>query len=590
MRETVLKAIVGACALAVMWCCAVSAQELEGFDLRAELVPAEQAPGFAAELRLEVSCQPEYYAWSDSIQVELLDTGGAEGTIGIREVQVPPHKSKYDEALEQQVDYLDGTFTIRAYLDIASETEPGIYDLTVRLSFTGCGPGICQFLRPQATVPLTVSRDVAPTLIEIAAPLAAPPAEDAADSEPTVAERGWLVGILIAFVAGLGLSLTPCVYPLIPVTIALVGATGERSRLDGLVRSLVYVLGISVSYSTIGVVAAATGSVFGTILQHPAVYLTLAVVFVVLAGGMFDLYTIELTSQRLQRLQARLRGRAGMVGIFVVGLLSGVAVTACIAPVIVGALSYVAQSGNLLVGFLMFFALAWGMGTPLVFLGTFTGLAKSVPKAGQWMVTVKHVFGVALLALAVFFVGKSRILPPYAVLLLGAALAFAVAAVAFYRAGQAAATGTRRRWLLAVGVAMLAAGAGLLARPGADTGPTPSAGPQINWHETAEAAMPGPQREGKPVVLDFWAPWCAPCLRMLRTTFVDAQVVAASRRFACAKIDVDALSADERSRMREEYGLRGVPTLVLIGTDGQRHTETGEVGPEAMLELLRSVR
>ncbi len=296
---------------------------------------------------------------------------------------------------------------------------PGDYDLTFRAHYTGCGPDLCTIRPETATAHLAwwrgrrrrsrCRRPPRPRRLSAAPAPAAAPQEDAGAFEG----KGLLGAVLVAFGWGILLSFTPCVYPLIPITVSLVGATSGRGRLDGFVRSMVYVFGISVTYSVAGVAASAAGSQFGAWLQQPAVYLVLAGLFVLLAGAMLDAYSIDFSSQRLQRLQVRLQGKGGLLGIWVIGVLSGAAATACIAPVIAGGLVYVAQRGSLLVGFLIFFAMAWGLGTPLVVLGTFTGLAQSLPKSGEWLNTVKRAFGLALLGVALYYVGKSRLVPEH---------------------------------------------------------------------------------------------------------------------------------------------------------------------------------
>jgi thiol:disulfide interchange protein DsbD len=305
------------------------------------------------------------------------------------------------------VAYIDGTFDVLVAVSVSDAVPAGEHAVGLHVAYTLCSPGMCRFMQADLQVTLAVSAAAAMDAASPSAP--APAAPEAAGGDP-FAGHSPVVVVLLAFLLGLGLTLTPCVYPLIPVTVGIVGATSGKGRLDGFVRSLVYVLGISITYSAVGVAAAATGGLFGQIAHSPVVYVALAAIFAVLAGGMFDFYTIGFSSQRLQRLQAALRGKAGLAGILVIGMLSGAAATACIAPVIAAALGYVAASGSLLLGWLIFFAMAWGIGTPLILVGTFAGLAKSLPKSGPWMVAVKRVLGLILLACAGWFLIKSGLL------------------------------------------------------------------------------------------------------------------------------------------------------------------------------------
>ena len=554
-----------------------------GFRLRASLDYPKQAAGFPTLARVDVACDPEFYVWAESIEVAVADAGEATRHLAVERLFLPPHKEKHDENIKDTVRYFDGEFAFRVLLDIAGETPPGEYDVALQVTYTGCGPGICQLGKDRVSVLLTVSGG-SPVPIEF------PETHGAAEVEPARAlPDAPILALLVAYLWGWGLALTPCIYPLIPVTVSVVGATAGRSRLDGFVRSLVYVLGIAVSYSVVGTIAAATGGVFGTLLQHPAIYVALAVAFVLLAGAMFDLYAIDVTSQHLQRMQNRLRGRAGLIGILAIGLLSGVTATACIAPVILGLLTYVAQRGSPVLGFMVFFALAWGMGTPLVFLGTFTGLAKSITKPGGWMVAVKKALGVALLAMAAYYLAKSGLLPEgwLTALIGGLLLAAGVLTWASDERSAAVATGLTLRKVLSL--ALLAGAVWVFVRLGAE-GRVPSAGTSIDWLESEPAALELAQAEQKPVLLDFWAEWCSACHKMDGTTFVDAAVVTEARRFVCARVDHGGATEQEIERFSAEYGVRGLPTVVLIGTDGQRRSEVGYIGSARMLGLLKSVR
>jgi thiol:disulfide interchange protein DsbD len=410
------------------------------------------------------------------------------------------------------------------------------------------------------------------------------------------AGRGVVVAVLLSFLAGLGLTLTPCIYPLIPVTISLVGATSGRGRLDGLVRSVVYVFGLSVTYSAVGVVAAATGGMFGSFLQNPIVYLALAAIFVLLAGAMFDWYSLDIVSRRLQSFQAGLHGRAGLVGVWLVGLLSGAAATSCVAPIIVGIFVYVGQKGSLLLGFLMFFALAWGIGTPLVVLGTFTGLLKGLPKSGEWMLRVKHFFGLVLLAVAAYFLGRSHVLPPlwYTMCLGAFLLGLSVFVGAFDQIPPE--TGAWHRFRKAIGLLLFVGALGVFV-PAAwellPAGGRPSVSQReepIEWLTSEVAAVERGEALGKPLLLDFWAEHCPACVRMLEETFHDPGVVAEAEHFVCAKIDLTDKDDPDVRRLQEKYDIRGVPLVVLVNTDGTRRSYAEYIAPERLVRILQSVR
>ncbi len=574
----------------------------QNFTAGVRIEPAEQAPGGRAQLLLDISCRDEYYVWHESIEVTPVQADG----VVMGDLLLPAPKEKHDPFAEGPVKYLDGRFTAALLLEVAADAEPGERELVFKVEYTGCGPDVCLFKSHELTATLRVVPGAAtpppqlpPGLAGDApgiagtegAPVVAPMAASD-DATSLLTGHGPLLAVLLAYIGGLLLTFTPCVYPLIPVTVAVIGATSGTSRADALLRSLVYVFGISITYSAAGVAAAATGGMFGAWAQHPAVYLVLAVLFVALAGGMFDLFVIDVSSQRLHRLQAALKGRAGLAGILLIGILSGAAATACIAPVLIGVFAYVSQHGSLMLGFLIFFAMAWGLGTPLVVVGTFAGAIKAMPKSGEWMNVVKHVFGLALLGVAVYFVGKSRLLPDVAVPLLWGA--FLLGASVFVGAFDALGpeSGGRARLRKTVGLLLLAGALGAFFQPILSAVPAPQAAPQagVQWVGTADAALQQAEAEGKPVLLDFWADWCVPCRQMDKTTFRDPGVVAESGRFVLAKVDVSDWSDPEVRRVREQYGVQGAPTVILIDSAGTRRTFGGYIGPADMLELLRAVQ
>jgi len=230
-------------------------------------------------------------------------------------------------------------------------------------------------------------------------------------------------------------------------------------------------------------------------------------------------------------------------------------------------------------------------------LGTFGGLLRSMPRSGEWMNAVKQAFGYALVAAALYFVGKSRLVPDvwFAVLVGASMLTASVFVGAFDALDAASAASERLR--KALGLLLLAGAVGVLMGPLArvtgrfvDSAPSGAADrlPAIDWLSSEADALAVARAQDRPVLLDFWAEWCAECVRMSKTTFVDPRVVAEAARFASAKIDFDALTAQERARLSDEYGVVGLPFVVIIDTSGRRRSRAAYVGPDEMLDLLRA--
>ena len=215
-----------------------------------------------------------------------------------------------------------------------------------------------------------------------------------------VTRRGWVIALVVVFFGGVALNLTPCVYPMIAITVSYFGGQ-QRTTGAAFRHALIYFIGVTMTYSALGLVAALTGGLFGALLQNGWVLAGVAAVLVALALSMFGLYEIQPPQFLLQRATG-LSGKAGYLGVFFLGATVGVIAAPCLAPILVALLAYVGQRGDPWLGWGLFFVLACGLGLPYLVLGTFSGALVRLPKSGQWMVNVKRIFGVVLLGAAVW--------------------------------------------------------------------------------------------------------------------------------------------------------------------------------------------
>ena len=213
-------------------------------------------------------------------------------------------------------------------------------------------------------------------------------------------QKGLFLIFIGAFFGGLALNLTPCIYPLIPITISYFGGQAEGKKGSVILHSVIYVVGMAATYSILGSIAAFTGSLFGAALQIPAVLIGVAAVMVLLALSMFNVYEI-----RVPAFMNKFAGgsQKGYFGTFFMGLTCGIIAAPCIGPFVLGLLTYVGNRGNVLLGFSLFFVLALGLGIPFLLLGIFSGSLNKLPRSGAWMVWVRTIFGFILLAMAVYF-------------------------------------------------------------------------------------------------------------------------------------------------------------------------------------------
>jgi thiol:disulfide interchange protein DsbD len=399
--------------------------------------------------------------------------------------------------------------------------------------------------------------------------------------------EGSLIAFAVAFVGGVATSLTPCVYPLIPITVSIFGARKAGSRRHAMGLSGLYVLGIAAMYSALGVGAALTGRAFGSVMQNPWAIGAVALVLAAMAASMFGAFELRLPSSWQARVSGV--GGAGHAGAFGMGLVSGIIAAPCTGPVLAAALAFVAAKGSVAFGFGIMFVYALGMGLLFFLIGAFS---ISLPKSGPWMDTVKSVFGVALLAAAgVFLKDAFPGLRP----LFGAAgwVAFAAAGVAalgvllgalhgdFSGGSPRAAKGLGV--LLLVGAIVYAAGAaGARERRRAADG--------LTWLHDEAAALALAAREGRPVILDFWADWCVACKELDRIAWADPRVREEAGRFIAVKLD-GTEGSEAFQRVTEKYGIVGMPTVVFIDPRGREVPAriTAAVTADEMIEALRGV-
>lgn len=414
-----------------------------------------------------------------------------------------------------------------------------------------------------------------------------------------------LLGTLLLL--GIGLAFTPCVFPMMPILSSLIA--GDRSQKlspwRGFVLSLAYVLGMALVYAVLGSLMGALGARANVALwlQNPVVIVATALLFVVLALSMFGVFTLQLPSGLQVRLNALSNQQKGgqWAGAFIMGALSALVVSPCVSAPLVGVLGFISTTGQAGVGALALFALAFGMGIPLIVLGTTGGAF--LPKAGAWMNAVKGFFGVALLAVAVSLV--ERIAPAPLTMSLWAALA---AGTAVLMGVFSTATTTLAKMSKTLGVLLLAYALALLvgAWAGSNSVLQPlkvftqsqsqpsmaavdaSTGVPFQTVHTIEAldqALAQARARNQSVVLDVSAEWCAACKVMEATTFKDAQVIARLSRMNALRLDVTQANSEQTAWM-QKHGIFGPPVVMFIQANGQEdtaHRITGEANAAQLL-------
>ena len=423
-------------------------------------------------------------------------------------------------------------------------------------------------------------------------------------------ERGFFWMYLAAFLGGILISLTPCVLPVVPLTITVIGARGAGSRSKSFGLSLVYVLGIAFTYSTLGVVAASTGALFGNLFQSSWFLVFAIALFTLLAFGLFGAYELQLPAGIRNRLMAK-QGR-GFGGVFFMGLIAGLVASPCVGPVLVGVLAFIAQTGSLLLGFTLLFTFAMGMGVLFLVVGTFSGEIQRLP-SGPWMSAIENGLGVLMIAVAFYYL--SILVGDFTfALALGAALVVGgVFAGAFLRLRpEDTAWGLKAR--KALGILSVAAGlyffvGGLMTYglflppmggPGSavTSGMLPGTADQgrssdeagLEWTDDMEAALLLAGIERRPVMIDFTADWCIACKELDHFTFSDPEVVGVLQEFILVRIDMTDATTPANKEYQRRYEIYGLPSVTFLTPDGEMLgdlTVTGFVKAPEFLDILR---
>jgi len=382
---------------------------------------------------------------------------------------------------------------------------------------------------------------------------------------------------LSVFFLGLGLNLTPCVYPMLSITISLFKGAGKEPRGRALMKALAYVLGMVTMYSVLGLAAALTGSFFGEWLQNFWVQLMTGILVIVLAFSMLGLYQFRLPSWLMPSYQGAARG--ALLSFFISGLLVGIVAAPCMGPAVVALLAFVSVQQNMFFGFSLFFVMALGLGSPYLLLGTYSGLLSKLPKSGAWLVWFERLMGVVLLTFGVFYVAVAFKWPfvkeivPWAFVAGGLYLGW------IERSARLAKKFFAFQWIL--GTIAIAIGLFFFFMPKGG----------VVWEKYRAGILEETAASGQPVILDFYADWCIPCHELDQFTYSDPKVVEALKHFRKVKVDATSADSEETSEVIRRFDVFGVPTVVFLDRKGQEVSDlrmNGFVPPEEFLKAVGS--
>ncbi|MFO7769106.1 MAG: protein-disulfide reductase DsbD [bacterium] len=594
---------------------AAAAQGSQPFEVSAELV---QQDGKTA-VRVTYRVPDGHFIYRDMSSVEVRTPDGVEAG----EVLFPPGQMEFDQFSGKEKEIFPEDFHVTVPL-----SGEGSGTVEVTAAWQGCDDSVC-FFPAEETFRLSLGDVPAPGsgaaesgsdprpapgegLQDFSGPRSGASTEEGLLDFDLASRRGSLWMYLAAFIGGILTSLTPCVLPIIPLTITVIGARGAESRAKSFGLSLIYVLGIALTYSILGVVAASTGALFGSLFQSTWFLVFAIALFTLLAFGLFGAYELQLPAPVRNRLMAK-QGK-GFGGVFFMGLIAGLVASPCVGPVLVGVLAFIATTGSVMFGFTLLFTFAMGMGILFLVVGTFSGEIQRLP-SGPWMSAIEYALGALMLGVAFYYLHILVDPFTFAVVLGTALVSGGVFSGAFHTVPPEGA-GWELKSRKALGILMVAAGlyffvGGLMTRGvflpalsgtvGTTAGPSalsPGLGERsqaagAEWGEDLEAALQTAEREEKPVVVDFTADWCVACKELDHFTFSDPRVVEAFRDFILVRVDMTDDTSPKNREYQREYEIYGLPSVTFLTPAGEKMddlTVTGFMKAPRFLEILEEAR
>lgn len=503
----------------------------------------------------------------------------------ISDKKFPPAKNLNFEFTEVPVSVFEGEFEIFVIVKIPESLKEGKYNFDILLAYQACNNQTC--LPPsEKSVPfeIEVTNNSGEEqknfefdfskFDELNVSATQNNKSDDSAISSIFNENSLFLAFILLFLGGLALNLTPCVYPLIPITLGYFGGQSENKTSRLFTLALLYVIGMAITYSVIGVVTALSGSLFGALLQNPFVLIGIAAVLVALSLSMFGLYEFQLPNSLVVKLG---EARSGYFGALFMGLTMGVVAAPCIGPFVVGLLTFVGAKGDPVFGFFVFFVLALGLGFPYLFLGVFSGKIKSLPRSGEWMIAVKKIFGFVLIGMAIYFIlpllpetYRSYVLPSFMIL-------SSVYLLFFEKSGLNVKTFV---WIKSIilGIVLIL-GFYLL---------IPFEKESIEWTKVSTKNIE--VGNGTPTIIDFYADWCIPCKELDAMTFTDSRVIEESKRFRRLKVDLTKTGSEETQFAMDKYDIVGVPTVIFFDKNGNEVKRiTSFVNADEFLEIMKTV-
>ena len=538
--------------------------------------PQRPKPGQVVQVNIEFHIAPGYHAYVKQFRLKLAN----RSDLKLSKLHVQPTFVFTDPLTHRPKLGVRNSAQIISLIDLPPNLSVSNIPLKMQLTYQACGSKFCLF----------------PKTVQVKANL---PIAGVQNSFTRALAKGWLYALIIVFLAGILTSLTPCIFPMIPITLAVLGTKDFSKRHSkAFLISLSYVLGIAITYAILGLIAAKTGAMFGSLLGRPLVVSIIAALFVLMGLSMYGLFEIRLPTTLANKLTGtKIRGDnasepKGMIAAFASGLVAGVVASPCVGPVLISVLAYVAQKQNPIAGFFLLFTFALGFGQLFLLIGTFQSLWQKLPRSGSWMEQIKFWFGSIMIAMAFYYIR-----PVTSPLLFNALASVALISIAIYfgalsrRRNGARVQRYAARVLLFLGLifAFKAAVPHWSPRqlPSNQTG-SAARGPK--WQNYSALRLQQAAAVRKPVIVDFRADWCLACAELARYTFTNPAVLKLGSSFVWLTFDATSSSA-ELNKLQKKYDIAGLPYVLFFGKNGKwirDLTITGYEDPSQFIKHMKS--
>lgn len=511
-------------------------------------------------INIKLKLPKDFHAYEDQFKFIFLEPSGLK----ILASEITPLKKWFDNTSKKERTGIEND----ANLKITFSTPDHFLDLNnkvvLALTYQACTQSFCLFPKTKdITIPIQSPLTIAATK---------PISIFSTEGFNYYLEQSLLMALIIAFLAGILTSFTPCIFPMIPITLAILNRQANKhSRFINFLTSVVYVLGIASTYSVLGLLAARSGLLFGSFLANKIVLLGICILFFLMALSMYGAFELQLP-HFISKHFAHGSKKDGLFGVYLSGLFAGIVASPCVGPVLVSILTYVASKGSLLFGFSLLFSYALGLGLIFIILGASTEFTKKLPKSGPWLEVTKLVLG-TLMMMGVFYYLNLLLEKRIFDSLLGLFLVvFSSLYGAFLQNPHRKRDYVRKglfQAILVVGITFIISG---VFQPNIFiSGPdqqTTAFNKNKKWNSFTKELLLNAKNEHKNVLIDFYADWCAACLQLEEKVFDSVEFEEKVQNFVLLKVNATK-DSDELNEIKSQYGVVGLPTILFIDKNGQ---------------------